>query len=96
MQAKNRLAGFKYIYETENVDIAVVRFNGEGIGGLLGLTRLEWVITRGDSGSIARCCAELVTNTPLWAAENGDVEAAIEEVHRWENPILYDAVCKWS
>ena len=92
MEAKRRASGFKYIYETENPDIAIVRFKADGVGGLLGLTRLEWVIARTDLNSMARCCAELVTKAPLWTIENGDVAVAQEEVQRWADPILYDAM----
>ncbi len=92
MKANKRATGFKYIYETADPNVAVVRFRGEGVAGLVGLSRLEWVITRGDPNSIAQCCAELVTRAPLWAVENGTVEAAQEEVHRWDNPILYEAM----
>ena len=96
MKAKKRATGFNYIYETANPDVAVVRLSGEGVAGLVGLSRLEWVITRGDHNGIGQCCAELVTRAPLWAVENGAVEAAQEEVHRWDNPILYEAMSEWS
>jgi len=95
MKSKKLATGFKYIYDTANPDVAVVRFSDEGVAGLVGLSRLEWVITRGDSNSIAQCCAELVTKASRWAVENGTVEAAQEEVHRWENPILYEAMGEW-
>lgn len=32
----------------------------------------------------------------LWAVENGAVEVAQEEVHRWENPIFYEAMGEWA
>jgi len=85
MRAKKRVKGFKYVYETAKPDVAVVRLAGN-----------EWAITRGDHDSIAQCCAELVTRAPVWAVENGAVEGAQEEVHRWNNPILYEAMREWG
>lgn len=95
MKAKRKATGFNYIYETDDPNVAVVRFNGEGLAGLVGVSRLEWVIRRNDHKSIAQCCAELVTKAPLRAAQSGAVEAAQEEVHRWANPAFDEAMRAW-
>jgi hypothetical protein len=96
MKTKARLEGFKYIYATDQPDTAVVRFTAEGITGLLGLSRLEWVIRRGDPASIARCCTELILNAPIYATKNGSVEAAQREVDRWAYPVLDRAMRAWQ
>ena len=95
MKVKGRAPGFKYIYQTDIEDVAVVRFCSEGIGGLLGLKRLEWIISRNDD-SIVRCFAELSVKAPVWAIENGNVAAVEAELHRWCNPILYEAMRAWE
>ena len=92
MKVKGLVPGFKFLYATDDADVAVVRFSAEGLRGLVGLSRLDWVITRHDSDSIIRCCVELLGKAPIWAVENGDVEAAQAEVDRWANPILYEAI----
>lgn len=92
MKAKDLIPGFRFIYETDSRDVAIVRFCGAGVGGLLGLTRLEWVINRNDPKSILQCCSELLMKAPIWAAENGEIEAVHAEIDRWANPILHEAM----
>ncbi len=92
MTVNDRLAGFKYIYETDHPDVAVVRFYGTGLLGMLRLSKLEFVIRRNhpDDG-IVQCCVGL-TKGPLWALQDGSVEEAQNEVQRWANPILHQAM----
>lgn len=56
----------------------------------------EWKVRRGDHGGFAICCSEMVTQSPLWAVENGVVAEAQAELERWMNPILAEACEVWD
>ncbi|MCH7527390.1 MAG: hypothetical protein IID39_08135 [Planctomycetes bacterium] len=42
----------------------------------------EWGIRRSDSGSISKCCSEMLLQSPAWAVEDGTVQQAQNEVER--------------
>ena len=92
MRVYGRLAGFNYIYGTDQQDVAVVRFHAQGFGGLLRLNKQEWIIRRGDPESIRRCYSGLLLDGPSWAVSNGEASQAQAELDRWQAPHLYAAI----
>ena len=92
MEVHGRLPGFKYIYGTDLKDVAVVRFHGEGLGGLLRLNKQEWVIRRDDPESIRKCHTGLLMDSPTWAVSNGEASQAQAELERWQFPLLHSLI----
>ncbi len=84
------LPGFKYLYQGHPDNVVIVRLPTPGLLGMVG-KKNEWKVRRGDHGGFGKCCSEMVTQSPLWAVENGVVAEAQAELERWMNPILAEA-----
>ena len=96
MSANAPLPGFKYLHQGCPDNVVIVRLPTPGLGGVLG-KKNEWKVSRGDHAGFAKCCSEMVIQSPLWAVENGGVvDQAHAELERWMNPILAEACEVWD